>query len=264
MSKPKDISEYKEWLRNELNFEINSKTENHYNSISIKIKEDFEKSDVWKNLLEKLTELNNEYLSVTNYQLLVNDFKPELVTKSFSSFFEKSYRKNIIYNKRFPKEPYGGWVTPDNWLENTNDILRTFFVVKYLDGVEFLMEKISDLFDNHSLNCSNSYEARDEGYYAVHLYTKYEFDIPQISWDTEKKKISVEFQITTQLQEVIGKLTHQFYEGRRINQDKIDKKWQWRYESEEFTANYLGHILHYVEGMIMEVRSKQTKDKLIK
>lgn len=264
MTKPKNISEYTDWLKTQLGFEINSKTENHYNSIAAKVKEDFEKSDVWKHLLDRLTDLNSEYLSKTNYQLLVSNFQPQLVLKSYTSFFEKSYRKNIVYNKRFPKEPLGGWITPDNWIENTNDILRTFFVVKYLDGVEFLMENISSVFKTFNLECSNSYEARDEGYYAVHLYTLYEFDIPQINWDTEKKKISVEFQITTQLQEVIGKLTHQFYEGRRINQDKIDKKWQWKYESEEFTANYLGHILHYVEGMIMEVRTKQTKSKLLK
>jgi hypothetical protein len=262
MNKPKNIIEYREWLKTNLSFDINSKYENHYNSIATKIKADFEKSDAWKNLLDNLLELSNNYLAKTNYQLFVNDFKPELVTKSFASFFEKSFRKNIIYNKKFPTEPYGGWVTPNNWIENTNDILRTFFVVKYLDGVEFLMEKITTLFKQHNLGCSNSYEARDEGYYAVHLYTLCDFDIPKFDWDTERKKISIEFQITTQLQEVIGKLTHKFYEGRRINQDKIDKKWQWNYESKEFTANYLGHILHYVEGMIMDVRAKQIDKKL--
>ena len=27
----------------------------------------------------------------------------------------------------------------------------------------------------------------------------------------------------------------------------------------EFAANYLGHVLHYVEGMIMDIREKQEK-----
>lgn len=259
VEKPKNIEEYKKWLNKTLSIDINSRTENHYESVANKIKIDFQKSKPWNDILNQLIEYSAEYLAKTNYQLLVNDFKPELVTKSFASFFEKSFRKNIVFNKNFPDPPQKGWVTPDNWFENTNDILRTFFVVKYLDGVEFLMEKIQNSLKNNSLTCNNSFEARDEGYYAVHIYTSFEFEIPKIDWDTEEKNISVELQITTQLQEVIGKLTHQLYENRRVKQDKLDKKWQWDYESEEFTTNYLGHILHYVEGMIMEVRNKQLK-----
>jgi ppGpp synthetase/RelA/SpoT-type nucleotidyltranferase len=259
MNKPQNIEQYKKWLKDTLSITIDLKTENHYNSIANKIKSDFIVSKAWTDLLLQLNDFNNEYLSKTNYQLLVAEFKPELVTKSFSSFFEKTFRKNIVYNREFPKPPNGGWATPDNWIENTNDILRTFFVVKYLDGVEFLMDKIQNSLKENSLECKNHFEARDEGYYAVHIYTKNNFNIPRIDWDTEVKKVTVELQITTQLQEVIGKLTHQLYESRRIKQDKSDKKWQWNYESEEFTTNYLGHILHYVEGMIMEVRNKQSK-----
>ncbi len=35
-----------------------------------------------------------------------------------------------------------------------------------------------------------------------------------------------------------------------------DTKWQWDYKGDEFATNYLGHILHYVEGMIMDVRER--------
>lgn len=261
MEKPKNVEEYKKWLKDKLSIIINSKTENHYNSIAAKIKADFLISKVWNDILDQLNSFNTDYLAKTNYQLLTADFKPELVTKSFSSFFEKTFRKNIVYNNNFPDPPHGGWITPDNWIENTNDILRTFFVVKYLDGVEFLMNKIQQCLTDNSLACQNHFEARDEGYYAVHIYTHQDFEIPKIDWDTEIKHIQIELQITTQLQEVIGKLTHQLYEDRRIKLDKSDKKWQWNYESEEFTTNYLGHILHYVEGMIMEVRNKQSKNK---
>lgn len=258
MDKPKNIIEYKKWLKDKLSITINSKTENHYNSIAAKIKADFVTSKAWNDLLLQLHDFNTEYLAKTNYQLLIADFKPELVTKSFTSFFEKTFRKNIVYNKHFPKAPREGWVTPDNWIEHTNDILRTYFVVKYLDGVEFLMDKIQKCLLENALQCKNHFEARDEGYYAVHVYTQKEFEIPKIDWDTEIKNISIELQITTQLQEVIGRLTHQLYEDRRINQDKSDKKWQWNYNTLEFTTNYLGHILHYVEGMIMDVRNKQS------
>lgn len=109
------------------------------------------------------------------------------------------------------------------------------------------------------MTCENSYEARDEGYYAVHLYVYDDFNIPKLSWDTEPKHLSIELQITTQLQDVIGKLTHKYYEDRRVGMSKDKKKWQWQYESDEFISNYLGHILHYLEGMIMEVRERQSR-----
>jgi hypothetical protein len=258
--KPEDVDKYKKWLLDNLKFKVDSKVENHYESIAARIKTDFELSQPWTDLNKKLTDYSSEYLASTGYQLLISDFKPTLVTKTFSSFFEKTFRKNVVFNKNWPEPPEGGWVTPDNWLERTNDILRTFFVVKYLDGVEFLMSKMTECFKEHSLKCSNSFEARDEGYYAVHVYTQKDFEIPKLNWETEMKSFSIELQITTQLQDVISKLTHKYYENRRVQLKKQDKKWQWNYESEEFTVNYLGHILHYLEGMIMDVRQKGNKN----
>ena len=52
------------------------------------------------------------------------------------------------------------------------------------------------------------------------------------------------------------------YEKKRIMDKKPKFKWQWDYTSDEFAANYLGHILHYVEGMIIDIREKQ-KDVFI-
>lgn len=124
------------------------------------------------------------------------------------------------------------------------------------------MGKLVGVCEQHDVTCENSFEARDEGYYALHIYAVKEFEIPKLDWNTEKKNISIEFQITTQLQDVIGNLTHWHYERRRMGTKSREKKWQWDYKSEEFTTNYLGHILHYVEGMIMEVRENQSKRKI--
>jgi hypothetical protein len=173
----------------------------------------------------------------------------------------KTYRKNIKDNKKWPESPQNGWVLPINWHSQVNDSIRTLIEVKYLDGVEFLIKKIKLYCDQNSVECKSFLEAREEGYYAAHLYIKQEFEVPKMNWDTERINFSIEIQITTQLQEVIRKLLHNHYENRR-EQDKDDKansKWQWDYKSEEFSANYLGHILHYVEGMIMEIRDKQKK-----
>jgi hypothetical protein len=95
------------------------------------------------------------------------------------------------------------------------------------------------------------------------LYIKQEFEVPKMVWDTEKIDVSIEIQITTQLQEAIRRLLHKHYEERRKCIRTEEKIWQWDYKSEEFATNYLGHILHYVEGMITDIREKQKGDKAI-
>ena len=89
----------------------------------------------------------------------------------------------------------------------------------------------------------------------------YPLTMPTLKWESTKTEISLEIQITTQLQEVIRKLLHSFYEERRSEKPQKNKRqWQWDYRSEEFGANYLGHILHYLEGMIVEIREKRDDD----
>lgn len=260
MDKPQNIQKYKNWLKKTLEIEISDKDETRYKYISSKLMEEMKDSLFWKSLIKSFERLDNEYLLQTGYYLFTANKCPEIQVKSFVSFFEKSFRKNIIQNKNYPDPPTSGWILPQNWFEKTNDIIRVCFVVKYLDGVEFLLENIKNLGQPYKLDFEEHFEARDEGYYAVHLYTKLNFEIPLKTWDTENIDVSFEIQITTQLQDVIRKLTHEYYENRRVRIDKESKKWQWDYKSDDFSANYLGHILHYLEGMIMEIRNKKSEN----
>ena len=76
------------------------------------------------------------------------------------------------------------------------------------------------------------------------------FEVPADDWDTKKINVKIEIQIRTQVQDVIRRLLHNYYEKRRQHIDKQDVNWQWNYRSDDFSANYLGHILHYLEGLI--------------
>lgn len=116
-------------------------------------------------------------------------------------------------------------------------------------------KKIDNLSSECCLFCKTHFEARVDGYYAAHIYVKNEFEIP-VGINTIILKVKVEFQITTQLQEIIKQLLFSYYAKKRKTKT-INEEWQWDYQSDEFLANNLGHILHYVEGMIMEVREKQ-------
>ncbi len=261
--KPKDIAEYKKWLKEKHKVEISDKTQKYYDSVTNIIKLDLEKSEFWIQLTKNLREYDGEYYAQTGYNLFNQGFELVLHKKSFESFLLKTFRKNIIDNECWPNEPKDRLILPNSWYSRINDIIRTLFEVKYLDGVEFIISKIKSICEKYGMEFKISYEATEVGYYAAHLYIRKNFEIPKVTWDTEWIDVSIEIQITTQIQEVIRKLLHKYYEDVRKRLEKEDIKWQWNYESDEFAANYLGHILHYVEGMIMEIRKKQEQKEEI-
>lgn len=259
MEKPLDIPEYIEWLVKKHAVVITEAIKKHYELVVVpRMAYQFEKSPFWLEWLNSLSEYNGEYKVDFGYPLLYNLEKPELKMKSWESFFDKTHRKNVILNPNWPKAPPGDWILPNNWYSRINDIIRTRIVVKYMDGAEFLMNKTNLLCRKHNkedVQCD--FEAKEEGYYAIHMYVAEEFEIPRIDWDTEMVTTSIEIQITTQIQEVIVDLLRKYYEEKRSKIIPPSKrKWQWEYESPEFTLYYLGHILHYIDGMIVAVREE--------
>lgn len=262
MKKPNDITEYIIWLKNELQIDISSKTKTYYESVASKIKSDFESSNIWHKFISDISNYNKEYYLRTSYYLFSEKEAPKLLCKSYDSILDKTYRKNVLLNSNWPNPPDGGWITPDSWFSRINDVVRTVVVVKYLDGIDDIIKRFDSLCSIYNHQLKVDYEAKDEGYYAVHLYISIDFHIPGKDWDTVIVKTPIEIQITTQLQEVIRKLLHKYYDANRLATNKPEKKWQWNYKSDEFSANYLGHILHYLEGMILDVRDKKGDKQL--
>ena len=258
--KPSSLNEYLKWFKDIHHVDISRKTVNHYDAVALKVLNDFMACKFWKVLTSNMQNYNEKYLVKTSYPLFSGPAAaPQLQMKEFNSFLLKTFRNNVVRNKNWPNPPKNGWITPPAWLSQGNDIVRTCFVVKYLDGVEFLIEAIASLADEIGLECWKYYVAGDDGYYAAHVYVRQSYEVPSVEFDTEYIDVTVELQITSQLQEVIRKLLHKHFEIRRNRLDKPDIEWQWDYKSDEFATNYLGHILHYVEGMIMEVRDRDKK-----
>ena len=261
LERPKDIEEYKRWLHDEHKAQLN-RAESHYDSVVRKIHADVKASDAWEALNGNLVTMNQAYWVKTGYPLLVEQNGLQLLRKSFDSFLVKTFRKNILENSKWPDPPPSGWLLPENWFSRINDIVRTLLVVKYFDGVTFAADEIVRLFESNQRTCEAHLEARTEGYYAAHLYALFPVSIPRLDWDTQSVIVSLELQITTQVQEVIRRLLHAYYEERRVSAtSKESPSWQWDYKSPEFSANYLGHVLHYVEGMIVEIRDRQESEQ---
>lgn len=262
--KPQNLEEYHVWLQKKFDIELPSEIEQYYNLVSQNLRADFEGSPFWRTLLKELKNYDADYYVISkDFHLYGLDYKPVLHIKPYPSIIDKSYRKNVVDNNNWPAEPDGGWIFPDNWFERINDIVRTTIEVKYLDGVEFVCNRLRELCEKQGRECEITFEAREEGYYASHAVIKHEFKITHVNWTTKIILVSIEIQITTQLQELIKKLLHAHYEERRIEQKDFrknnKKKWQWDYKCDEFATNYLGHILHYIEGMIMDVRDRRCR-----
>ncbi len=256
--KPKDISEYNKWLADNHDVKIDRRVEEWYRSVASRMKDQLEGSEFWVEFARQLREFDYEYEIRTGYGLRARTRdEVKLIIKPVDSFLLKTFRKNVLDNKQWPDAPQDGWILPHNWYARVSDVIRTRVLVRYLDGVKHLTDRLEALAKKHSLQARTDLEARMEGYYAAHFDVASEVEIPRLTWDTERIEVWLEVQVTTQVQELILKFLHKYYEERRRYPAKADKKWQWDYGSKEFSVNYLGHMLHYIEGMIMEIRDNQ-------
>ncbi len=255
--RPGNLEEYKDWLRRKCGDFIEQSARNQYCVVADSMKKQFEMCKFWQRLRESLRGFDSGYRLLTGYDLMVTH-DVELCVKTFDSFLDKTFRKNIIHNSRWPEPPEGGWVTPVNrWYDCMSDIVRTRLSVKYLDGVEYLVSRIKDLCSETNTGVEDHWEARDDGYYAVHVNVREKFLVPGPTWEDQELRTAVELRIATQVQELVQTLLHRYYEERRVTPVREQTgKWQWEYENDEFAAAYLGHILHYVEGMMVEIRDK--------
>lgn len=262
--KPTTDDEYWRWLLRRFKCQDLNSLRNRYNSDAIRAKSDIEEGSLWKALHRSLLEWSDEYLSNNGVRLFSGNPADSLnlQRKTFESFLLKTRRHNVLDNPHWPDEPADGFIHPGNWMFEVNDIVRTIFVVKYMDGVSFLEEKMLSLFHEAGFEGHTEYKAKMSGYYAAHVYLRHPAEIFRSDFDTEPCDLSVELQIATQLQDVLRGLTHEYYEKRRVTSGDDTAKWQWDHTNEEFLPNYLGHMLQGIEGMIMELRDRSRRNAL--
>lgn len=248
-------SQYAAWLSSISGFVLDGRWKNHYESVANQMWQQSSNSPFWRQLTSRLSEIDARYYAQTGYYLLMNREIPPIVWKPFDSALDKSWRKNVLLNPNWSAPPTDqGWLIPDQWFSRMNDVVRTILVVRYLDGVAFLASEIDTHARALNLDVKTDYEARDEGYYAAHVYVTLTAEVTKETWDTQRIDFPFEIQITTQLQESIRPITHPFYVTRRSKAIVPTKPWQWDYGTDEFRANFLAHTLHHVEGLIVDVR----------
>lgn len=188
--------------------------------------------------------------------------KPELhlLTKTFQSAINKEFRYNVLWNKHWPDPPSFDWnderkwVEPNCWHEIFNDLVRGTLVCRYVDGPEFVAQAIAGHADRLGLTHRYSSRQGDEGYYAYHFYVYLEAQILGEDFIAIPITFQVEIQLTTQLQEAMRELTQKLYEDQRVTEPDDHGKWKWEFRTNRFRASYLGHTLHLLESVVLEVR----------
>ncbi len=176
-----------------------------------------------------------------------------LSLKPYDSVISKIYRINCLWNKSWPDEPQRGWVDYAKSYSEIDDLVRTTLVCRYLDGPEMVAREIAGAAEECGLKAYSSPRATDTGYYGWHVYVRMPHSILIGDRGVEIEAIT-EFQITTQLQSVLRELTHKFYEESRITPAIARTKSRWDFRSPRFRSEYLGHTLHLVDAMILELR----------
>lgn len=252
--KPAFEAEYRDWLWEKHGVSITADVKASYEGTSEQIAREFKKSQFWKSLPGRLQELNAAHKVERGVPLLgTPGSTPDVDIKSWSSFWEKTYRLNVHRNRRWPGAPQRGWVLPETWFSQVSDIVRTKFIVRYLDGMAFVSEQLARAAAGAGLDSKLGRIAKVEGYYATHVDIEFPI-VVSTGIDLATLGSRVEIQVTTELQENIYDLAHRQYASRRSANLDEGYSWQWNYRSDEFASNYLGHVLHYLEGMIMRLR----------
>lgn len=210
--------------------------------------------DFFKGLDNFLKESSEAYQAQKHADLFMGSpTEVKLVLKSYASAVNKSFRHNIVSNKNFDNPPEEGWVTPADWFSTFNDIVRSTVVCKFIDGPQFLAELLKAYATDLRLDSNYTSQQKDDGYYAYHFYVNIPVEL-LINGAPNVVNVKIELQLTTQLQEVLYKITHRYYEHLR-NQRAVDpSKWKWEVNSNRFRAGYVSHTLHLLEAIILELR----------
>lgn len=251
IAKKPSLKTYDEWLCSKVG-RASRQLSTQYASSTAMLKEAILSSDMWISISDELSEANDAYRSEFKTPLIVPK-PPQLLIKPYSSLLNKSFRFNVLNNRNWPLPPDGGWMLPPAWISSLNDVFRTSLVVSYVDGIQFLSDRLSKIVIDSGGTVTFDLNSSMVGYYAGHLIVEIDAEMPNFEFELVPTKARIEIQITTHVKEAVKTILHPIYERARVA-EQHNEKWQWDFNSEEFIANNLGHIIHYVEGMIVRVR----------
>lgn len=210
----------------------------------------------WVSLQAEADKWSREYFNRTGHAL-----RTTAKVADFEGKGEERIREKVLSEVARAKakgKPKLSHLYPDGTsVPTVNDLVRVRLQTTFLDGVDFLAEKLRAHLAEHRIEADKAAESRFSGYYAMHLYFPYEVLYRP---SNVKASITCEIQIATELATTIWHRTHATYEyARTSNADT--RAWQWQSEDERFIAAQLAHMIHLADGLVVQLRDAVRKRK---
>lgn len=187
--------------------------------------------------------------------LMKGEGRIQFSTKSFEAVLNKALRVNILENGAFPDAPPSGWIGPDRWFQEFDDLVRGQVFCRFVDGPGRIAALGAEAAEAAQLAARTVARQHERGYYAHHLY--FDVNLELLGKDRRDQmavSLTAEIQFATQLQEMMYSITHEFYEAQRIGLLDDTDAWKWATESARFRAAYISHTLHLLEANILDLR----------
>ena len=262
VEKPKTVEQFKKYILQKCKPTVGFGTrfEQNYISNQQTLFNELKESGFWEALLKSLKELDVKYQKKhMNLDLIPYLNQIELKKKKVNSVINKTFRINIL--KNFPVESedsFKEFVLPENIFEKINDIIRTEIIVKYIDGIDLILQSINKLAEKYHYEINVEVKSKEVGYYAKHIYLSYNANIVDFEFNPKRIQWTFEIQIRTQLQDTIKSILHKDYEKDRIGSEIQPEScdWRWKFRTSKFVTNYIGHILHFFDGIIVQIKDK--------
>lgn len=209
----------------------------------------------WTEAKKKLDQWRTEYRADTGSELFVGVALPQFVSKSEKSIKEKLFRRYLNNNSTFGKSITS--VGP--LLPAIGDLVRTRLICSYIDGVEFMANKIVDLANELHVSNTRERQGKIEGYFAQHINLQQDV-IYRIAGQSQMASISCEVQVASAMGTKMWEVSHALYEGTRRRPSDAEN-WQWKPTDPRFISNQLGHMIHLVDGLMVQLRDSSKGKK---
>jgi hypothetical protein len=202
-------------------------------------------SPFWSDTASELDKWRTEYHAVTGSTLLSQAKLPDFVSKSKESIIDKLQRK-------YPIDQIQDAFEGDYPIPKIGDLVRVRLTCSYLDGVEFLAGKLMDLAKSTGVSAIHEKQGKIEGYYAQHINITQDV-MRKVAGSSVIVKIECEIQIATDMSTKMWDTSHGLYERTR-GQPIEAENWQWKHSDPRFISNQLGHLVHLVDGLLIQLR----------
>jgi hypothetical protein len=209
-------------------------------------------SSFWSDTGGALDKWRTEYRGITGSTLLSQVKLPDFVPKSKESITDKLERK-------YPVDQLEGAFLGEYPIPNIGDMVRVRLTCSYLDGVEFLASKLMELAKSAGVTAIHEKQGKIEGYYAQHINITQDVML-KIAGHTILIRISAEIQIATDMSTKMWDTSHGLYERTR-GQPMEAENWQWKHSDPRFISNQLGHLVHLVDGLLIQLRESTKRRK---